>query len=850
MANNATKRRNFVKNSIAFLRRYRFDGLDLDWEYPAQRDSTNINTDKVAFVKLCKDLKNGFQREARSSRKPRLLLAAAVGCGPRNIHTSYDVRSMSRHLDFINLMTYDLAGQWDGRTGIHGALHGAPGDASYELNQEWSVNRYIELGAPRKKLVLGIPMYGRSFKLTSGSSDVGAPAAFSGAIAGPYTVQSGIMAYYEVCAKIKAGWEYKFDPLRMDSYSYNGTDWVGFSDKTSVAKKAEFIKAKRLGGAMIWSLDFDNFKRNALCNTDKEDFTLLKTINKVLDGIVETTTAATVTTTTEPEDVELKKVCYYTSWSQYRKGAGRFLPEDIDPSLCTHIIYAFAYVDTRINSYSYSGLKAYEYNDVQMYESINALKKQNPSLKTLLAVGGWNHGSKPFSYMANRMANRKNFVTNSIKYLKRYGFDGLSLDWAYPGQRDSNSSTDKAAFVELCKDMKAGFEKEAKSSAGPRLILTAAVGCGPKNIETSYDVPGISRYLDFINLMAYDLAGQFRTGIHGALHSGQGDASLELNQEWSVKKFIELGAPKKKLVLGIPLFGRSYKLRTANSAIGAPATTKGAIGGPYTVEPGFMAYYEVCAKLKAGWRYKFDSQRGDPYAYSGYNWVGFSDKTSVAKKAEFIIDEDLGGAMIWALDLDNFNKDSLCNTDTEDFPLLKTINKVFDTADQRKLFKCPSTPVYRKYQTSDCTKYVTCLNGENYGTKPCRSGLLFSESKQRCISKTYVKCDDTTTVKPTVTTVPPTPSTKAFTSPTTTTVSPITATQAKEDRHQRKSSEVFKCPSGPSAPVYRMYQDPKDCTKFITCLSGTNFGTQSCPSSLLFSEPKQLCDNKENVKCV
>ncbi|CAH1799438.1 unnamed protein product, partial [Owenia fusiformis] len=398
-----------------------------------------------------------------------------------------------------------------------------------------------------------------------------------------------------------------------------------------------------------------------------------------------------------------------------------------------------------------------------------------------------------------------------------------------------------AAFVELCKDLRAGFEQEAASSGQPRLLLTAAVGCGPRNIDVSYDVFGMSMYLDFINLMTYDLAGQWdgKTGIHGALHGGPGDTT-GLNQEWSVNRYIELGAPRDKLVLGIPMYGRSFKLTTQSTAIGAPTATWGALVGPYTAEGGFLSYYEVCAKIKAGWTYVYDAQREDPCAYSGSNWVGYSDKYSVAKKAEFIIDKGLGGAMIWALDLDNFNKDSLCNTDTEDYTLLKTINNVLggavittttgptttteagastttQSAPTNEVFVCPSQG-YRLYEDpNDCAKFITCLDGNNLGTQSCQQGLLFWEDKQWCDYPSNFECGASTGTSPST----PTTTQSAFT------------------------DEVFVCPN----QDHRLYQDPNDCAKFITCLDGNNLGTQSCQVGLLFWEAKQWCDYPSNFNC-
>ena len=98
------------------------------------------------------------------------------------------------------------------------------------------------------------------------------------------------------------------------------------------------------------------------------------------------------------------RVCYHTNWSQYRPGAGKFWPENIDPGLCTHLVYAFAKINRNNDK-----LAMYEWNDDKLYPRFNALKKENAGLKTLLAVGGWNHenANSPFSKMVKTAASRK-----------------------------------------------------------------------------------------------------------------------------------------------------------------------------------------------------------------------------------------------------------------------------------------------------------------------------------------------------------------------------------------------------------------------------------------------------------
>ena len=97
-------------------------------------------------------------------------------------------------------------------------------------------------------------------------------------------------------------------------------------------------------------------------------------------------------------------VCYHTNWSQYRPGAGKFWPENIDPNLCTHLVYAFAKINRNNDK-----LAMYEWNDDKLYPRFNSLKDGNLGLKTLLAVGGWNHENhnSPFSKMVKTAASRK-----------------------------------------------------------------------------------------------------------------------------------------------------------------------------------------------------------------------------------------------------------------------------------------------------------------------------------------------------------------------------------------------------------------------------------------------------------
>ncbi|XP_072043456.1 acidic mammalian chitinase-like [Amphiura filiformis] len=366
-------------------------------------------------------------------------------------------------------------------------------------------------------------------------------------------------------------------------------------------------------------------------------------------------------------------VCYHTNWAFMRAEPMNFTPDQIDPNMCTHLIYSFA----KINPTSFL-LEPYEPTDTEgpnYYKVFNDLKMLNSALKTLLAVGGWTHASEGFTDMVLTPESRKIFIDDSIAYLRRYGFDGLDLDWEYPTQRGGKPS-DKAGYTALCKELREAYQAEADATGQERMLVTMAIPGGEWTINDGYEIEPLGRYLDFANLMSYDLHGswEWEKHHHTPLYEGPGDSSTDkmLVLDYVINKWINGGMPAHKLIMGLGMYGRTWK-RGSSCAINTPGEGAGP-AGQWTGEPGFWAYYEVCGKLKSGMAYTWDSARKVGFGCNTETneWVGYDDERSLDEKISFMKSNGLGGGMIWALDLDDYTG---TQCDAGPWPLMTVVKK-------------------------------------------------------------------------------------------------------------------------------------------------------------------------------
>ena len=299
-------------------------------------------------------------------------------------------------------------------------------------------------------------------------------------------------------------------------------------------------------------------------------------------------------------------VGYVTSW-------GNRMP---DPTLVTHINYAFGHVSSSFDSV--------RVDNPDRLRAIAAMKQENAGLKVMLSIGGW--GSGRFSEMAADEHRRTSFARNCMQAIKEYGLDGIDIDWEYPTSNAAGisfSPADKDNFTLLMRDI--------RKAIGEDHLLSFA-----DYADTTYvNCRNVMPYVDFVNVMTYDIASP--PYHHSALY--RSDIAGNLTVSEAIDHHLEAGVPLSKLVMGMPFYGRAskdfkgerpFRNMSANSA------------------------YKECWNNVSLVPYLVDE--------NGRMVLAHENARSIAVKCNYILEKNLRGAMYWDFD-----------SDDDDFTLSRTV---------------------------------------------------------------------------------------------------------------------------------------------------------------------------------
>jgi chitinase len=290
-------------------------------------------------------------------------------------------------------------------------------------------------------------------------------------------------------------------------------------------------------------------------------------------------------------------LAYITGWSS-------IIP---DPNCLTHINYAFGQVNE-----TFDGVKI---SNKDRLRQIAQLKEQYPGLKVCLSIGGWRSGG--FSEMAANEISRKAFAADCKRIVDEYKIDGIDMDWEYPTSTEagiSASPDDTGNFTLLMRNI--------REAVGKDKLLTLATIADARFV----DFKAIDKDIDFVNVMAYDVARPpyHHSGLYRSEHSGR------ITTEEAIIAHIDAGVAPNKIVMGIPFYGHGT----------------GEI-------PDFIDYKNIIQLTK--YQRQWDNTAKVPYLNdsTGLFVCCYEDPESIGYKCDYILTKGLRGAMYWEYSTDS-----------------------------------------------------------------------------------------------------------------------------------------------------------------------------------------------------
>jgi len=331
---------------------------------------------------------------------------------------------------------------------------------------------------------------------------------------------------------------------------------------------------------------------------------------------------------------------YYPNWRIYRHQP----PSSLNLGYISHVFHAFAWFRPDGTVYVSD-----EYADTQIevdgtrgcLRSLGALKRDYPHLKCVLSIGGGGDGSASFAGVANNAITRYTFARSAKKLVDAYGLDGIDIDWEHP--TDAQQGLDYISLLAAARVV----------LPSPTFILTSALPAGAWALR-NIDVGRAATYLDLINIMAYDFSGPWVdvSGHQSQLYTPQQphNDTANVSCDSAVTYMRSRGVPARKILLGIPVYGRSFQ--GANY-----------IGQQYTGQGGEDGVFEYSDLPRPGAQEYVDKEVGAAFCVGGDGgFVTYDNPQTVKLKANYAKDQGLGGLFYWTGTSDSTGSRSLVET--------------------------------------------------------------------------------------------------------------------------------------------------------------------------------------------
>lgn len=234
-------RRTFAQSCVKFILQHGFDGVDIDWEFPAAKDKQN-------FTLLLRELRSALDQQSAKDGKTYLLTIAG---SPGASHLkNMEAKAVASIVDYIFLMGYDIHGPWDSFADLNAPLY-TPTESSpqYKLSVNDGVWAYQNAGVPASKLVLGMPFYGYQYTIEQGTAN---------GLYSPFSSAKSI-GYHKLAEGYLGNPQFQsfFHETARVPWLFDGTTFITYENEASIAEKTAFALSQGLAGVGAWDLSHD-----------------------------------------------------------------------------------------------------------------------------------------------------------------------------------------------------------------------------------------------------------------------------------------------------------------------------------------------------------------------------------------------------------------------------------------------------------------------------------------------------------------------------------------------------------------------------------------------------------------
>jgi chitinase len=339
---------------------------------------------------------------------------------------------------------------------------------------------------------------------------------------------------------------------------------------------------------------------------------------------------------------------YYPGYS-----AAAYPVAQIPADKLTHVFYAFAHIEDG-RCVAAPGAQAH-------FVALAELRRQHPRLRTLISIGGWE--ADGFSDAARSSASRTRFVASCMALFFKpelQAFDGADIDWEFPVSggppKIAARPQDRRNLSLLAREFRRQLDAIGKTRGQP-MLLTAALpagrlqSAGPYDPARSFELAELATTLDFINLMGYDMGTAFSgvTSFNAPLREDPADPLDPKVRRWNsveggIAYYRQQGVPAQKLVLGVPFYGRGFRVASAsNDGLYQPYSA--------TFDPG--NWRDIKAKLLGdpSWQQHWHPVAATPWLFNPLEhiFVSYEDPKSIGLRARLAKESGLRGVFTWEI---------------------------------------------------------------------------------------------------------------------------------------------------------------------------------------------------------